>query len=123
MRTLIQMHRVRGTASALIDWVNLTLGVGLAASPWVALGDSYDALLNAFACGVAVALAAAFALVRPSVWAERIIMAIGIWLLIAPSLLGFVHSSLDTGVSLFTGLAIAGSASFQVSPTSRQGQR
>lgn len=106
-------------AEPAIDWSNLLLGCVLAASPWIALSDSYAAMLNAFVCGLIIACAAGAALAKPSTRAQQINAGFGAWLMIAPWILGFSDSAVDTWFSLLIGLGVTGLASFQLSQMSR----
>lgn len=119
MQTKIVTRYPPRIAQPGVDWANLTLGVGLAASPWIALGDSYVALLNAFVCGVIIVFAAGVSLTTPSVRALLTVMVVAAWLVIAPWLFGFADSPLDTSISVFIGLGTFGLASFKLSSMSR----
>ena len=74
------------------DWVMLVLGIWLFFSPfwmasYAATGDA--AAWNSYILGIAVAAFAIAALVSDERWEEWVELALGIWLVIAPFVLGF----------------------------------
>jgi uncharacterized membrane protein YoaK (UPF0700 family) len=90
------------------DWANLILAIWLFVSPWVlgfaglyatgngtAVGtttvamDASRAAWDAWVLGVIVFLVALSALGRMELWQERVNMVLGIWIFIAPWVLGF----------------------------------
>lgn len=89
------------------DWINLVLGVWLFVSPWV-LGHMLieAAAWNAFVFGAVIALIAITALARYTVWQEVILIAIALWLIIAPWVLPFTPADAD-GAALSTALLLA----------------
>ena len=107
------------------DVVNIVLAVLLFVSPWVLTytGDA-AAAWNAWIASVLVVIVAAIALGTHEGWAEWINIALGIWVLIAPWILGFgtVRDAATTHVVL--GILIAafaawGAWSAQRPPTRR----
>ena len=91
------------------DWINLILAIWLFISPWVlqfaggttaagAAGATSDALgtaaWNAWVLGVIVFLLSVSAVGRMEFWQERINIALGIWIFIAPWVLGFAGADL-----------------------------
>ena len=89
------------------DWVNLLLAIWLFISPWVlqfaagnatapAAGNDFpaaNAAWNAWVLGVIVFLVALSARSRMEFWQEWINLLLGIWIFIAPWVLGFVALS------------------------------
>lgn len=91
------------------DWVNLVLAIWLFVSPWVlnlagvidgstgagatANSPGMAAAWNAWVIGVVVGVIAVAALSRLQQWEEVINMLFGIWLFIAPWVLGFTTLS------------------------------
>ena len=88
------------------NWANLILGVWLFISPWVlqfganvpaepvATGANATAAVsaaarNAWISAIAVVIVAATALSRMSFWPERANVLLGIWIFVAPWVLGF----------------------------------
>jgi hypothetical protein len=103
-------NRPVGTAATpWQDWLNLILGVWLFISPWVlsfAVGGRAstqnpagaaagggamlaNAAWNAWVLGIIVALVAISALTRTAAWQEGLNLLLGIWVFIAPWVLGF----------------------------------
>ena len=106
-------------AQSWIDWTNLTLGVFLAASPWLGLGGDAAVIWNAVSCGAIVAIIAGVALAKPYVGAEWTNVGLGLWLLIAPWVLGFSANLNAMGTSLLVGLGVACFAGFQLALLNR----
>lgn len=92
------------------DWANIILAIWLFISPWVlsfgpsapvggygapatyvATAGASNASWNAWIFGVIVFLVALSALSRMKLWQEWVNLLIGIWLFIAPWVLGFVR--------------------------------
>lgn len=87
------------------DWANLILAIWLFISPWVlqfASGPANapgggpaipaaNAAWNAWVLGVIVFIVSLSALGRMELWQEWINLLLGIWIFIAPWVLGFVH--------------------------------
>ena len=73
-----------------IDLVNVLLGLCLALAPW-ALGFTGEtaATRNAWIVGAAIALIALGALFAFREWEEWVNLALGVWAILAPWLLGF----------------------------------
>lgn len=98
------------------DWTSFALGLWLAVSPW-ALGHSHleAATANAAFLGLALALASHFEASFDGRSAQWFNMAAGLWLVLAPFLLGF---SVEVGVtvnSIAAGTAVAALASSALS--------
>jgi SPW repeat len=104
----------RTKAQPWVDWTNLTLGVFLAASPWLALEGDSAVMWNAAACGAIIATAAGVALSKPSGGAEWTNVGIGLWLLIAPWVLGFSLNLKAMWTSLPVCFGVAFLAGFQL---------
>lgn len=102
-----------------IDWTNLTLGAFLAASPWLALGGDAAVMWNALVCGAIIVAAACVALSKPNAGAEWTNFGLGLWLLIAPWMLGFSANAGAMWISVLVGLGIACFAGFQLSLLNR----
>jgi len=82
--------RTRETRENAIDLVNAVLGVCLALAPW-ALGFTGEvaATWNALIVGAAIALIALGALFAFREWEEWVNLALGVWAILAPWLIGF----------------------------------
>lgn len=82
---------MEGTIKRWQDAGNLLLGAWLLVSPW-AIGYAAGmpvAAWNAVILGVAIVVFAAVAMYMPRVWEEGINMALGVWLIASPWVLGF----------------------------------
>lgn len=76
------------------DGVSLILGIWLFMSPWKLGFVSTDvALWNAVIVGLAIVLMAIMALFEFHDWEEWVDMAVGLWLVVSPWVLGFVKST------------------------------
>jgi len=72
------------------DWASFALGLWLAVSPWLAgYSDNEAATANAAFVGTALALGAHFEVGMCEVSAEWLNVAVGLWLMCAPFVLGF----------------------------------
>jgi len=75
-----------------LDFYNLALGVFLIASPWIFHMTRDVARIETWGSGallVAMSLAAVLAF---SLWEEWVSLAIGLWMIASPWLLGFMHT-------------------------------
>lgn len=98
------------------DWASFALGLWLAVSPWV-LGYSHTeaATANAAFLGLAIALGSHFEVSFDERGMEWFNMAAGLWLVLAPFLLGFGGEALATVNSIAVGTLVAGFASSALS--------
>jgi len=72
------------------DWATFLLGVWLAASPWLlGYSDSEGAMWNAVILGVALAVFSLLELGLPGKWEEWVNLLAGLWLVVAPFVIGF----------------------------------
>lgn len=103
----------RGIVRFWQDWANLALAVWLFAAPWL-LG--YDmvrpAAWNSWILGLVIGAVSLSALILFSAWQEWVNVILGVWLLIAPWVMGF--ASTETSAALWNhvavGLAVGGLA-------------
>jgi SPW repeat len=98
------------------DWTSFALGLWLAVSPWV-LGYSHQeaATANAAFMGLALALGSHFEVSFDEMSAEWFNMAAGLWLVLAPFLLGFSAQIEATVNSIAVGAGVAALASSALS--------
>jgi hypothetical protein len=78
---------------SVLDVYNLALAMLLFASPWLFAGSKGVPALDIWASSAAIAaisLAAIFAFANWEEWAN---LALGIWLVVSPWVLGFTHTS------------------------------
>ncbi|WP_435100123.1 SPW repeat protein [Arhodomonas sp. AD133] len=73
------------------DWLMLLFGLWMIVSPFVlgstAIGGAV--VWNPVIIGIAVAVFAAAVLARPYMWEEWVNLVLGVWLILAPFVLGF----------------------------------
>jgi SPW repeat len=108
------MEVIMTTARRWQDWVNLLLGAWLVVSPWALdyAGDAASAAWNAYAVGLAVAGFAGIAVYMPKAWQEGASIVLGIWLILAPWLLGFNTHFAASLNAVLVGLLVAGLATW-----------
>lgn len=113
------------TEDMIPNALNALLGVALIMMPWyLDLASETAAARNAFACGISIAIVAMFALGKSYDWEEYLNLAVGLWVSVAPWVLGFADSSATTWAHVAIGLAVAALAGFElwrlfVSPQAR----
>lgn len=90
------------------DWMSFTLGLWLAVSPWLAgYADNEAATANAAFVGLLLALASHFEATFDQLGTEWLLLAAGLWLVLAPFVLGFsVHRVASTN-SICVGALVA----------------
>lgn len=90
------------------DVANLTLGLWLAASPWtLGYANEATAAWNAHAVGLVIAMLALAALWSCRRWQQWVNAALGLWLIISPSMLGFLPLHAAIWNQFFVGLPVA----------------
>ena len=93
------------------DWVNLVAGSWLFVAPFVVFTTAGSAAVwNSHLFGVLVVVLAFSALVRPQAWEEWTNLVIGLWLILAPSLLGFADQAGMMWNHIIVGLVIGADA-------------
>jgi hypothetical protein len=90
----------------ILDVYNLILAVCLFASPWLFAYASGAARMDLWASSVLIAIASAAAIVAFSDWKEWMNLALGIWLVLAPWILGYAHTR-AMHVSIGAGIIVA----------------
>ena len=89
------------------DPVNALLGAWLIVSPWViGVADSPLVVANFLVVGVLLVATAVGAILVPKAWEEWVEVALGVWLIASPWLLGFAVQQVALQNALFTGLAV-----------------
>lgn len=95
------------------DQVNMILGAWLIFAPFLGIGGVNDvAAWNSYLSGAVVAILAIAALSRPQMWEEWINLLVGIWLIIAPFVLGFATQAGPTWNQVILGVLIGGDAAW-----------
>ena len=89
------------------DPVNALLGAWLILSPWAAnFADNRVAMLNFVIVGVLLIATAIGAIVMPKAWEEWVEVALGVWLMASPWLLGYSGLGLAMQNAVFVGLLV-----------------
>lgn len=87
------------------DWANLAVGVWLFVSPWVlGYADLRSAAWDSWLMGVVVAAVSAAALILFAPWQEWVNVIMGVWLLVAPWVMGFASS--ENSAALWNHVAV-----------------
>jgi hypothetical protein len=98
------------------DWASLTLGAGLAGSPWL-MGYALDDRAAAKACGVGVVLVV-FNLISAARLTDRgqelFNILLGGWLLLSPYSLGFAANRPAEAIAMMAGATVIGLAFWQI---------
>jgi len=105
----------RATKETAIDLVNVVLGLCLVFAPW-ALGFTSEigATRNAWIVGAAIALIALGALFAFREWEEWVNLALGVWAILAPWLLGFATVAAALYAHVIIGLIVAALAALDL---------
>jgi hypothetical protein len=91
-----------------INIVNAILAAILFVSPWIfGFGETQAAAWNAWTCGLAVGILALAAINKLQEWEEWANVALGLWVAVAPWLLGFAGVATALWAHVGIGLAIA----------------
>jgi hypothetical protein len=90
------------------DWVSLVCAALLFISPWI-LGFSGDvtATRAAWITGVVVAIFAVAAVAQFAEWEEWISLALGVWMIVAPWVVGFSAVGLAVATFVVLGVVVA----------------
>ena len=96
---MILAHGIEGVASharwravAILDVYNLLIAIFLFVSPWLFAYANKAAQVDLLASGILVGLASAIAIATLSDWEEWLNLSLGVWLMLAPWVLGFSHA-------------------------------
>lgn len=90
------------------DWGNLLLGAWLFVSPWVLRypSDTPNATWNAYILGAAIVIFAALAVYMPRIWEEGLNVALGVWMIVSPWVLGFASHRDVTANAVIVGVLV-----------------
>lgn len=114
MRKLLVIPRVQ-------DWMNLVMGSALFLTPWVlSFTDLGLAAWNAWLCGGVVACVALVALIAYEPWEQWHGVAIGLWLMLAPWVLGFTAAVGAVAAHVILGAMILASEAWEIWHLRRQ---
>ena len=102
------MNTTNATAARWQDWASFTLGLWLALSPWIVGYTEHEtATGNAVFLGLALALGCHFEAAFDESAPEWINLAAGLWLVVAPFVLGFSSTYVPTANSIAVGSLVA----------------
>jgi hypothetical protein len=94
--------------TTFIDGGKLVCGAFLTAAPWVFDFESGAAARwNAYLSGCAIVAANLALFAREAECRQEISLGLGLWVLLSPSIVGFVQDGAATLVHLFIGFAVA----------------
>jgi hypothetical protein len=91
---------------SILDVYNLVLGLFLVLSPWLFAYVRRTASTDIWVSGALIVLVSIAAIIAFSRWDEWINLALGIWLIVSPWVLGFTHTK-AMYVSIAVGSAVA----------------
>ena len=91
----------------LVDWINLVLAILLLISPWVLAFPTGAASYNAVIAGRIIGLVAVGAIVAFAQWEEWVNLIVGVWVFIAPFVLGFSAAPSALWTHVVIGLVVA----------------
>jgi len=96
------------------DLGNLVLGAWLFVSPWIMQypAEIPAATWNAYISGAVIVVFAAIAMYMPKIWEEGLNMALGIWMIVSPWILGFSTYRDVTINAVVVGVAVAALAAW-----------
>ena len=77
---------------SILDLYNLLLAVVLFASPWFFAHASRTTDVDLWLSGTAIICLSLAAIIAFSTWEEWLNLALGLWLVVSPWLLGFAHT-------------------------------
>jgi hypothetical protein len=110
----MQQRKILGIESeSVLDLYNLLLAVMLFASPWFFAHASRTAGIDLWLSSAAIIILSVAAMIAYSTWEEWINLALGLWLVVSPYLLGFAHTramhfaiGIGSAIVFFAGLEL-----------------
>lgn len=103
------------------DWGNLILGIWLFLSPFfLGYAGGNAAAWNSYILGVGISVFAVAALARRQPWEEWTNLVLGVWVVIAPWVLGFWEAGGATWNHVIVGLLVAMDAGWAARDVQRQ---
>jgi hypothetical protein len=91
------------------DWMNCLLGLWLIVAPFLMAYDGGYwgvAAWNSYLAGLGLVVVPLLGLIKPMPQREWLVLALGIWLLLAPFLLGFTIQAVAMWNTILTGLVV-----------------
>lgn len=90
------------------NWLNVLLAIWLFISPWVLQYAAVEtAAWNAWVVAIAIAALSIAALARLAQWEEWVNLALGVWLIFSPWILGFSANANAMGNAVIVGIICA----------------
>jgi len=100
-------------SESVLDLYNLLLAAVLFASPWFFAHASRTAGLDLWLSSAAIIVVSIAAMMAYSTWEEWVNLALGLWLVVSPYLLGFAHTpamhfaiGIGSAIVFFAGLEL-----------------
>jgi hypothetical protein len=104
---------LRFRSESVLDIYNLLLAMVLFASPWFFAHASRTAGVDLRLSAAAIIILSLAAMIAYSTWEEWINLALGLWLVVSPYLLGFTHTpamhfsiGIGSSIMFFAGLEL-----------------
>jgi hypothetical protein len=127
---LTRLTRLNWRGEAILDVYNLMLALFLAASPWLFAYRQGVMRTDAWLSSAVVLLLSIAAIVAFARWEEWANIAVGVWMIVSPWVLGFQHTH-AMHISIAVGVLVAYLAAIELclihmhgkSTTARQSQR
>jgi hypothetical protein len=89
-----------------LDVYTVSAGLFLFVSPWLFAYVNEDARIDLWACGAAIAALSVAAIIAFADWEEWLNLLLGLWLIVSPWALGFMHTG-AMHVSIALGVMVA----------------
>lgn len=91
-----------------VDWVNVSLGVWLIASPWLLTASAGDTFADwsSWSVGAAIVTVAFFAMYKSAVWGDALGVMLGAWLIASPWMLGFASAPAPAANAVIIGTLV-----------------
>jgi hypothetical protein len=90
------------------NWLNVLLAIWLFISPWVLRYAAVEtAAWNAWVVAIVIAALSIAALARLAQWEEWVNLALGVWLIVSPWILGFSANANAMGNAVIVGIICA----------------
>lgn len=99
---LAMLHKLQKMdARSVLDLYNLLLAAVLCGAPWFFAHASRIAELDLSLSALAIIILSLAAMIAFAMWEEWVNLALGLWLVVSPWLLGFAHTrAMHFGVSI-----------------------
>ncbi|MBX9933504.1 MAG: SPW repeat protein [Methylobacterium sp.] len=103
------------TEDAVLNGLNVMLGIALFLAPWyLELNSETAAARNAFFSGIAIVIIAMLALSKSYDWEEYLNLAVGLWVVVAPWALGFADAQYAMATHVVIGITVVALSGFEL---------